>query len=324
MTKKMSEIISSPYTYAVIVAIAAFIAAFGSRQVDKVRKEIAGHTKNLIEKADSSMTELKIASSQINKSLEETKVANQKLDENKSKIIENLNKTLDAKNATINAQNEIIGQLTGGDSFPRIEVGESCFYLVINGNYSIPDCEVEIVLLRDYFTAPFDVTDSYVYNGKKDGKYYNTICRQFYPKLWINGINVEIPFVDEIYDCVKNADSFGFDIFFVSSFKRWKQEIRFLRFPERKSDFGVVEKVNEEKPSLNGKNEEKVKRLILEISDSFPTEFIEQKTKKRFCYVDLYHIEDENKHLYQPNFVTEMTKEITKLPIYNERDFKRK
>lgn len=320
----MNEIISSPFTYAIIVAIAAFIAAIGSYQINKKRNEIAETTKSLVNTADSTMSELKKASIQINTSLEQTKKANQKLDDNKVRIIANLNKTLEAKDATITAQNEIIGQLTGGQSYPKIGIGESCFYILINGKYSIPECEIEIILLKDYLTAPFNVTDNYLKNGIKDGKYFKTLEKLKYPKLWKNGSSISIPFKEDVYNIVMNSQSFGFDIFYVSSFKRWKQEIRFLRFYEDKSDFGIFDKLIEENPSQDEDNNVKTKILIMQISDKFPTEFIEAKTKKKFCHIDLYNIENPNLQMYQPNFVMEMTDDNMKLPVYNEKDFNQK
>ena len=94
---KISEILASPYTYAIIISMAAFIAAFASQQV-----------------------------------VDQTKNNTAKLEETKQAIIDNLSKTVEAKE-------EVIGMLTGGDSYPSILFNEQGFLFACNGKFGIPN-----------------------------------------------------------------------------------------------------------------------------------------------------------------------------------------
>ena len=231
----MKEIISSPFTYAIIVTIAAFIAAYGSYRVNKTRKTIETNSKELIQKADSSMTELERASKQINESLEKAKEANIKLDINNSqlasnykKIVEGLEESIKAKDATISAQEEILGQITGGNSYPKITLKKDGFFLSPIGSFSIPNLQVKIGFIQNCMNIPEQTTLNYL-RGQNPDKIFTFIISEKYSKLWKNP-SFEIIKIKNMknYLMTNNGIIHGFDISFQSEYKKWFQKIRLI------------------------------------------------------------------------------------------------
>lgn len=159
----MSDFISSPYIYAIIIMVAAILAAYGADKTNKQRNEISKNVKDNIDTANVILTKLNAASETINLGLSKTLEANTKLEQNKDKIIETLEKTIENKEATLKAQEEIIGNLTGGNSFcyfnPSVFPANSheqnahhkvTLGLILEGNYPIRNIDYNICKLRKY------------------------------------------------------------------------------------------------------------------------------------------------------------------------------
>lgn len=179
----MANIIASPYTYATIVAIGAFIAAFASQQMIK-----------------------------------QTKETNAMLEENKQSITDTLSKTVEAKE-------EIIGMLTGGDSYPTILYNKDGFLLASHGKYGIPNLKLQIVHISDYQHTSMESISNYLNNNKTNDNisvvYTNIFTKTFagtVHTIKLSELNIEID---------KNI-SHGFDFNFSNDFKRWVQRVRLI------------------------------------------------------------------------------------------------
>lgn len=221
----MSEILSSPFTYAVIIAIAAFIAAIGSNKINKQRNYIADRTKGIVDTANVTLEELKVAGKKINKSLAAAEQANLKLEINKDKIIETLEKTIENKETTLKAQETIIGMLTGGDSYPLILFNKKGFSLTSSGKYGIPNLKLQIIHISNYQHCPIESLSLYLNDNIVD-KNIEVVYEENYTKTFAMTIDI-IKFSDMKISIDKNV-SHAFDFNFNSGLKRWTQRIRLL------------------------------------------------------------------------------------------------
>ena len=104
---------------------------------------------------------------------------NQTLAVSKKTIITNLEKTIESKD-------EIIGMVTGGDSYPRLSIGNNYFFLSVNGVYSIPECTVEIVYLKNYLNISLNTTSDYLEKGIRNDTDIKTIYKAKFTKQLSN------------------------------------------------------------------------------------------------------------------------------------------
>lgn len=294
--------------------IAAIFIYVNAKKDNSTKEEILTGTKTLQTNAEKTISDL----SQVNNEVIES---HKKLIKTYDKVIENLNKTIETKETVISTQHEIIGQLTGGNSYPRIGVGDKSFFVIAEGTYSIPECNIEIVLIRNYIDTPIDATYNYLEKKELDNTNFISVCNTSFPKLWINSKTIQIPYKDIIYESIKNDDSFGFDIYYNSPFKRWLQHIRFLRFPDNKEKFGIVDILTEEKSYSKKRDYSKITTIFREVSNEFPTVIFEEKTNKKFYLIDLYYNDNQKLMMYNYNFALEITKENETLPVYTLNDF---
>lgn len=262
----MYEIFSSPYFYAAIVAIAAFVAAIGSDMVNKQRNKIESNTQEIVKTANITLNELKVAGENINQSLGEAKQANSKLDVNKDKIIETLNKTIENKEATLNAQATIIGMLTGGDSYPTILLKQSKgFYILVNGEYGIPNLDLQIVYIKDFINVPINSLASYLNDNVTSdniAQIYSHTFPRTYPRS-LHSINLS----ELNIDLNKNL-SHGFDFIFTSDYKKWIQRIRLIPINGKWEILNAFEEVftqDKDKTSISN-----ISRIYFKVSDTFP------------------------------------------------------
>lgn len=247
-SKKMSDFFLSPYTYAVIIAIAAFLAAIGSQHISNTRNLIAKQTENLVDTASETLAQMKDISQGINFTLE---------------------KTLEAKDATISAQKDILGQITGGDSFSSYDLIQKQLRLRIQGDYSIPNLKIKIYFLKNYIKIPFQEINEYLKKDVQNSKSINMIFDGGYEKLfqnvWVKPFELPRDVLSSIYE----DDFAGFDIYFTTDYKCWKQSIRLmknLRHPDR---IEYCSFVFEDKNVRSDKITEKSIRRITEASPDF-------------------------------------------------------
>ena len=153
----MYEYIFNPlFAIFILTVIAAFFVWINSVKDSKIRDQINSGVDTLKIQSDETIRRLKDANRDISVSLEKTKKANEQLAENNQKISENYRKTIEAKEAIIDAQKDIIGQITGGDSYPSIVMTRNQFFLLVNGTYGIPNLNIQIYYLKDYTKNTFE------------------------------------------------------------------------------------------------------------------------------------------------------------------------
>jgi hypothetical protein len=311
----MKEFFSSPYFYAAIVCVAAIVAAYGSSRIAKTRKAIAERTEKLVKSADSTLAELKNTSKIIDSSLFETKQANKKLEENKNSIIENLNKTIEVKEATIQAQKDIIGQITGGDSYPRLSLSNKGFHVTSEGTYNIPNLNVKVFFLKDYLNIPSEITASYLTENKESEFIYKIIDKTL-SKLWLNGRSPLLEIDKKIIRSIINTNSSGFDIYFASEYRRWVQKIRLIKHPKEEK-WGVIDIMHSEKITTPEDDPRRTRRIYLEISDNFPLYFRANDTNEKICRIILYVL--DKKIMFRPNFVIPYNDSIVEQSPYSKK-----
>jgi len=278
----MSEIISSPFTYAIIVAIAAFFAAYGSNRINNQRNKTAKLTENLVKTADSTLKELKEAGEKINLSLNETEKANLNLKTNNDAIVENLKKTIEAKETIIKVKDDILGMLTGGQSYPSILFNENGFWISITGEYGIPNLKLDIVHIKDYEKTPVNSLNKYLAEGYIDSNfklvYSNTFIKTFAGTLHL------LKFEDLNLD-IDTSKSQGFDFIFNSNIKKWTQRIRLNLVNNR---WEVLNGLEEEITYKESKNKiPSPKSIHFKVSKNFP--HIREIGKKKIISTQAYY-----------------------------------
>nr|WP_314897278.1 hypothetical protein [uncultured Flavobacterium sp.] len=213
----------------------------------------------------------------VTENLEKTITANEKLQktseqlqQNYKQIVETLNQTIEGKDATIRAQEGIIGQTTGGDSYPKITLKKKGFYLTVQGKYSIPNLRVTILLISNCLNIPKDVTIDYLRDGKINPTYIKTIFNYTYSKLWagghINPINIE-----DINNYLSTDDGVmhAFEIYYKSDFKIWEQKIRIISY---KGKWEIADILNEIPTTHRGNTILKDNNIYNLVSENFPAE----------------------------------------------------
>ena len=299
----MKENIFNPlFAIFILTVIAAFFVWINSVKDSKIRDQIYSGVDTLKIKSAETIERLKDANRDITISLKKTIKANEQLAENNLKIAENYLKTIEAKEAIIDAQKDIIGQITGGDSYPRLYLGKKGFFITANGQYSIPNLRIDIYFLKEYLDIPSNMTQSYL-KSNSESDYIYKITNLTIPKLWINADNALLPIKREIRESMTQTRSSGFDIFFTSEYKRWIQKIRFIQHTDDKNKWGVIDILDSEKPITSTKDNIKSNRIYLEVSNDFPLSFIESKTNEKYYEITLYNIVNQHISMYQPNFV---------------------
>jgi hypothetical protein len=155
--------------------------------------------------------------------------ASEQLQKNYEQIVEGLKKSIEAKEETINAKEEIIGQTTGGDSYPSLSLKKGGFYLSTLGTYSIPNLRVSIRLIPNCLSIPRKVTLKYLRNQPTDPKYVIPIYYEKYNRLWA-GFKFEYIDIKNLKSYIPNDDSImhAFEIYFESDYKKWIQRIRII------------------------------------------------------------------------------------------------
>ncbi|AOZ98783.1 hypothetical protein BIW12_04670 [Flavobacterium commune] len=169
------------------------------------------------------------ASEQLQEANEQLQKASEQLQKNYKQIVETLNQTIEGKNATIKAQDEVIGQITGGNSYPELSLKKGGFYLNTHGSFSIPNLKISIWVIPNCLNIPKKVTIDYLRENITDQKYIIPIVAIRYSKLWA-GYNIQSIEVENFKSYLPNEDGnmHAFEIYFESDYKKWKQRIRII------------------------------------------------------------------------------------------------
>lgn len=281
----MSEIISSPYTYAVIITIAAFLAAYGSTQVNKQTKKIG-------ETAEMTLEELEKASEKINLSLKEAESANLKLKENNQSIVRNLQKTIETKEATIKSKEEVIGLLTGGDSYPSILFKKNKgFYLLVNGEYGIPNLHIQVAYFKDFLNTQIISLASYLNNNipvDNISLVYSNSFPRTYPRS-LHSIELKELNID-----LNKEISHGFDFIFTSEYKKWIQRIRLIPVKGKWEVLYALEEVmthDKDKTKLSN-----ISDIYFKVSKDYP--FLRNHDGKTYGNESFYYMLNNDKRRY--------------------------
>lgn len=168
---------------------------------------------------------------------------NEKLNKASLQLLDNYNKTLEAleasnkakdeallaKNETIKSKDEIIGQLTGGNSFPRISLKKGGFHISVQGVYSLYDVKVTIRLIPNFLKIPKQTTQDYLKGLQPDSKYIITFNQFTFPKLLSGSLPGSINIKDfNSYFTRNEEDMHAIDIFIESDRKIWFQRTRLV------------------------------------------------------------------------------------------------
>lgn len=274
--------ISSPWTYAGIVTFAAFAAAYGSHRIDVKRDKMASHIDSLVIKANETLQELNDVSNVMDTNLNKTEKANEKLEVT-------YQKTIEALEATIQSKDEVLGMITGGDSYPHIAMTQGQFYLLVNGTYGIPNLNIQIYYLKDYNNIPSKIVSDYLSNKTQTEfiyEIYNSKCRN----LGV-GIVHSISY-DSFKSEFKNKISHGFDIIYQGDFKSWVQRIRLIPVNDKYEVFEELEEIISYNKTNNLGNTRK--QVFLKVSDDFP--YINKDGENRYCASNCFYIFNHKVH----------------------------
>lgn len=310
----MYEYIFNPlFAIFILTVIAAFFVWINSVKDSKIRDQINSGVDTLKIQSDETIRRLKDANRDISVSLEKTKKANEQLAENNQKISENYRKTIEAKEAIIDAQKDIIGQITGGDSYPSIVMTRNQFFLLVNGTYGIPNLNIQIYYLKDYTKIPSKIVSDYLLN-KTQTEYiyeiYNSKCRNL-------GVGIVHPIsYDSLKSEFNNKISHGIDIVFQGDFKSWIQRIRLIPINDKYEVFEELEEIISYNKTRNLGNTRK--QLFIKVSDNFP--YINKDGENRYCPSNCLYIFDHKVHpIPIPNILHKILKKNI-IPPY-EIDF---
>ncbi|MCP4763104.1 MAG: hypothetical protein GY870_15110 [archaeon] len=277
------------YTYAAIIVTAAFIAAYGSSQINKQINKTAEQTETIVKIVDTTLGELEEASEKINFSLKEAEIANLKLKGNNQSIVENLQKTIEVKEATIKLKEEVIGLLTGGDSYPEILFKKNeGFSLRIDGEYEIPKLGLQIVHFMDFLNTPIESLALYLDDRVESGN-ISIIHEDFFPRTYsknVHSIKLDI--------FLNNKISHGFDFIFTSEYKKWVQRIRLIPIKNKWEVLNSLEEVltqNKDKTSISN-----ISKIFYKVSKDYPN--LIRHEGKTYGNEALFYMMDNQKRNY--------------------------
>jgi len=160
----LSSIFSNPFTYAGIIILAALVAAFNAKNASKKTDGIVTTTHSIEGTTNATFSRLENVSTNLVTTLGKIEQANSKLEENRKSINDTYEKTIESLKATIQSKDEILGMITGGDSYPQLALSKNAFFVFVNGTYGIPNLKVEIYHLKDYNNIPSEVVFDYLLN----------------------------------------------------------------------------------------------------------------------------------------------------------------
>lgn len=267
-----------------VVFFGAYVSYRDGKTSDRIDKgvtkidTIVTDSKEKLEKAnDDLQTTIGIA----NDNLKSTEAANKKLSQTSIQLQRNYEETLktleaanQAKDEALNAQketlkskDEVIGRLTGGNTYPKIELKKGGFYLTSIGGYTIQGLKVVIFIIPNYLDIPKQVTIDYLKGNKLDEKYIVPVFKKTYSRFWGNSSEViDIPNFNG-YLLTNNNAAHAFEVYFESEFKKWSQKIRIISHNGKWEVANILDEIpttNIGNMNINGNNIYKL------ISENFP------------------------------------------------------
>lgn len=239
--------------------------------VEKINTIVTNSEKKLNEANEALLKNNAIVTDNLEKTItanEQLQKASEQLQQNYKQIVETLNQTIEGKDTTIRAQEEVIGQTTGGDSYPKITLKKEGFYLTVQGIYSIPNLRVTIFLISNCLNIPKEVTIDYVRDGKINPTYIKTIFNDTYSKLWAGGHSNPIH-IEDINDYLPTNDGVmhAFEIYYKSDFKIWEQKIRIISY---KGKWEIADILNEIPTTQRDNIIYREKKIYSLVSENFP------------------------------------------------------
>jgi uncharacterized protein (UPF0333 family) len=266
----------------IVLIIGAVFSFFNSIGDEKTKNEIKDNTDTLVNTAKETVKNLHtvsknvlISQNQAQKTFDRLNLTYnntldnlEKTERNYQTSLENLERTIEAKDATITSQNEIIGQITGGDSYPKITLKNNGFYLSVVGTYNIPDLKIQIGLIQNCLNIPENLTLDYL-KGKETEEIYTIKIQKEYSKLWTIPFSQTIEFKNmRNYLTQTNGQMHGFEIYFESAYKKWGQKIRVLSHDGNWEIADVLYEI----PTTQRDNTYSAEKVIYEhVSENFPT-----------------------------------------------------
>ncbi|MBA4318144.1 MAG: hypothetical protein C0412_07065 [Flavobacterium sp.] len=266
----------------ILTFIIAFFAYYNSNQDEKTKKDIKDNTDSLKSTAKKTIENLNEVNREILESQAQAKKTFEKVnrtyentfenlaqtEKNYDVTLENLQKTIEAKDATISSQNEIIGQITGGNSYPQVTLKKDGFYLRVVGPYNIPNLKIQIGLIQDCLNISENLTLDYLH-GKVTDEIYTVKIQKEYSKLWTVPFSQIIEFKNmKNYLSQHNGQMHAFEIYFESAYKKWGQKIRIV---SHNGNWEIAD-VLYEIPTIQRDNVYNSEKEIYEhVSENFPT-----------------------------------------------------
>lgn len=247
--------------------------------------------KNNLDLSQANFEKVMLANEQLletNQKLSHTSSLLQKNFEETLKTLEAANKAKDeaikAQTETLKSKNEVIGRLTGGDSYPEISLKKGGFHITVRGEYSIPDLRIIIYALPNYLNTPVQVTSDYLQNKYKGSSYIFPIYSQQYYMVWAGHMpgSIDIPNFNE-YLPTNDGVMNGFDILLETKNKKWKQQIRLV---SHKGKWEIADKLLEIQTTLKDNVYRNPEEISTKISENFPAiRTANTKTGKMMIYL---------------------------------------
>lgn len=265
--------------------VCVFVGSYMSYKDGKIRDKIDTGVAKIdigVEKIDTIVTnsEKKLndageALSKVNavvvQNLEKSVKAGEQLEQSYKQIVETLNQTIEGKNATLKAQDEIIGQMTGGNSYPQLSLKKGGFYLTNKGIYSIPNLEISIRSIPNCLEIPREVTLDYLKRRQSNGDYIKPVFYKKPYKLWA-GLHIESIDIKNFNSYLPNDNGImnGFEIYFNSDHKRWVQQIRLI---SHNGSWEIADILYEIPTTQRDNNFSNQKEIYNHVSENFPVEY---------------------------------------------------
>lgn len=301
----ISSIFSNPFTYAVFIIVAALVAAFNAKKASKKTDGIVTTTQSIEGTTNATFTRLENVSTNLITTLGKIEQANSKLEENRSSINDTYEKTIESLKATLQSKDEILGMITGGDSYPQLTLTKNAFFVVVNGTYGIPNLKVEVYHLKDYNSIPSEVVSDYLLNNTISG-YIQRIYSSEARNLGVGNVN-PIEYDSFIRTELANTNiSHGFDIFYTGDYKSWVQKIRLIPVNGKWEFLDCLEESSSFNKTTNLMNTRKT--IYFKTSENFP--YLSKIDDKVYCGSSSCYVFDHKVHpIPIPNLLHEIKKE---------------
>ena len=184
-----------------------------------------------------------------------------------SKTINNtFNETLGVKDTTIATQDNIIGMLTGGDSYPEVLFEKNKgFYLLVSGEYGIPNFNIQIVYFNDFINTQISSLASYL-NYSQTVDNISLVHSETFPRTYPR--NLHSISLNELKINLDKRVSHGFDFILTSEYKKWIHRIRLIPVNDKWEVLYALEEVtthDKDKTKLSN-----ISNIYFKVSKDYP------------------------------------------------------